>query len=390
MVRSGEGDRRFGALCETQLALLSQGLGALWSVVYGWEQEGNVSQWVPLAHYPPQGEVLAWGEMEEVRRSLVPGDPRLVLPLMLGDRVVGVLVTVRPDRPWGVEEMGQIRLIAQTLAIAWGLEEERHWYGLHWQEERQDRWREQERLRDLLHQLRNPLTALHTFGKLLLKRLAGEERQRVLVERMLQQGDRLQGLLRHFEMEDIRADGVAESLPSSPTSHFLLPSAIGSEGLEADQVAAVLLPLLHTAQAIAAEKDIDLGWGGTWRSLRCTAEGLTEVISNLLDNAVKYTPSGGRIAVRLDVTDGQRPGMGGIAIADTGYGIPPQDQDRIFERHYRGIQAQGDIPGTGLGLGIGRDLVTAMGGEITVISPNGNSSTYPGSTFTLWLPLGDR
>ena len=79
--------------------------------------------------------------------------------------------------------------------------------------------------------------------------------------------------------------------------------------------------------------------------------------------------------------------MLGVIIRDTGYGIPVKDQKSIFERHYRGVQAEGDIPGTGLGLAIAQELVTKMQGEIELISPNNFSEDNPGTTLIVWLPV---
>jgi signal transduction histidine kinase len=67
----------------------------------------------------------------------------------------------------------------------------------------------------------------------------------------------------------------------------------------------------------------------------------------------------------------------GIAIGDTGPGIPLADQAHIFERHYRGVQADGQTPGTGLGLAIVKDLITAMEGHIDIISPYSSTIGCP-------------
>jgi signal transduction histidine kinase len=121
---------------------------------------------------------------------------------------------------------------------------------------------------------------------------------------------------------------------------------------------------------------------------------LREVVNNLLDNGIKYTPNGGLVEVSIALETAKSSGTDWVtlAIADTGYGISGQDQGKIFERNYRGIQAEGPIGGTGLGLAIVADLVAQMGGKITVTSPNGLSPDpdQPGSTFTLWLRSGEQ
>jgi hypothetical protein len=111
------------------------------------------------------------------------------------------------------------------------------------------------------------------------------------------------------------------------------------------------------------------------------------VLSNLLDNALKYTPAGGQIYVQAGREQGH---FQGVAISDNGCGIPPEDLEHIFERHYRGVQRSSKIPGTGLGLAIAKELVEQMQGEIQVFSPaqinTGSVAGRVGTTFIVWLP----
>lgn len=106
---------------------------------------------------------------------------------------------------------------------------------------------------------------------------------------------------------------------------------------------------------------------------------LTQVVYNILDNALKYTPEGGLIRVRLI-----RSGRDAIlSIADNGPGIPKQDQPHIFDRFYRVDKARSrDTGGTGLGLSIVNQLVLMHGGTVSVQSEEGH-----GSTFTVELPI---
>ena len=106
---------------------------------------------------------------------------------------------------------------------------------------------------------------------------------------------------------------------------------------------------------------------------------LTQVVYNILDNAIKYTPEGGLIKVRLI-----RSGRDAIlSVSDNGPGIPKEDQPHIFDRFYRVDKARSrDTGGTGLGLSIVNQLVLMHGGSVSVQSEEGK-----GSTFTVELPI---
>ena len=104
---------------------------------------------------------------------------------------------------------------------------------------------------------------------------------------------------------------------------------------------------------------------------------IQRILSNLLDNALKYTPSGGAVKVSLFEKD-EREVV--LAVQDTGIGIPAGDLPHVFERFYRCDQSRSE-PGTGLGLSLARAFARAHQGDIAVASTPGQ-----GSTFTLILP----
>jgi signal transduction histidine kinase len=114
-------------------------------------------------------------------------------------------------------------------------------------------------------------------------------------------------------------------------------------------------------------------------TVRADSERLRQVIGNLLDNAIKYSPNGGRIALRTITRDGQ----GVIEVSDEGIGIPAGEQERIFEKFYRlDPSMTRGVGGSGLGLYIIRELIAHMQGEVIV-----ESQLDRGSTFTISLPL---
>ena len=114
--------------------------------------------------------------------------------------------------------------------------------------------------------------------------------------------------------------------------------------------------------------------------VRADREGLREILDNLLDNAIKYTPEGGNVSVNWR-SNGS---MAQIAVRDSGIGIRPEDQERIFERFYRVDKARSrELGGTGLGLSIVKHLAHSMNGTVAVESEVGK-----GSVFTVELPVG--
>lgn len=117
-------------------------------------------------------------------------------------------------------------------------------------------------------------------------------------------------------------------------------------------------------------------------SLEADPDRLRQVVANLIDNAIKYSPDGGRVKVTVS-SDGT---SGSIEVADQGLGIPEDEQKRVFEKFYRlDPSMTRGIGGSGLGLYISRELVKQMGGELSLVSRYGS-----GSTFTVTLPLATR
>jgi signal transduction histidine kinase len=112
--------------------------------------------------------------------------------------------------------------------------------------------------------------------------------------------------------------------------------------------------------------------------IRGDADRLRQVLMNLIDNAIKYSPSGGEVEVRAYGDDGRVR----IDVRDSGPGIAKDDQRLIFEKFGRVTGGGATKPGTGLGLFIARSIVEAHGGALDVVS-----SPDQGSTFTLELPL---
>lgn len=440
----------FIALCREQMALLAQGLGASLSIVYLTQElvetRTNEAKLTPVVVYPetavgqrermalPNNSLLLLTAAEDTSDAhrpsfgedttpppysqeeyLLSGN-QIVLPIIHEDVMMGLLVTHREDRTWNEQERSEIERIAQTLSLACILDQRRAWLQqqLHQQQILQEK--QQDLLDNLLHQFRNPLTALRTFGKLLLKRLRLGDANREVAASIVRESDRLQELLQQFEqvIDMTLADLEQSALPQNEvfveatvqqdtpivnctetlthpwrTKVALLSPAGGDKEAEC-AVADVLEPLLVSARAIAQERNLQLiaEIPPKLPPVRVHVKVLREVLSNIIDNALKYTPNGGKILVQAGQKEAN---FQGIAISDTGPGIPPQDLEHLGERHYRGVQARSEIPGTGLGLAIAKQLVEQMQGKIEVKSPASNSAITspdaPGTTFIIWLPV---
>jgi len=155
-------------------------------------------------------------------------------------------------------------------------------------------------------------------------------------------------------------------------------SGVEKPGRELVDIAALLRKACELFQPTAEDKNIKLtGLAPEHSELNGDPRMLQRMLSNILDNAVKYTPAGGRVDVSLTRND---PHDIAINVRDTGVGIAAADLGRIFERFYRCDRSRSE-PGTGLGLSLARAIARAHGGDITV-----TSELQRGSTFTITLP----
>ena len=143
-------------------------------------------------------------------------------------------------------------------------------------------------------------------------------------------------------------------------------------GAVAEKVLHMLSPVAQRA-GVALERELEEGC-----LVMCTGDDLYQIGFNLVENAIKYTPPGGRVLVRLCRLEGQVR----LQVRDTGVGIPEEDQDKVFDRFYRVDKARSRAAGgTGLGLSIVRDTVLRHGGRVSLSSVPGE-----GSLFTVSFP----
>jgi signal transduction histidine kinase len=135
------------------------------------------------------------------------------------------------------------------------------------------------------------------------------------------------------------------------------------------------------ASAVAAEKDVALEiTAGDGPLVQADGHRLAQLLDNLISNAVKFTPAGGRVTVTAS-HDGA---AWRIDVADSGIGIPPGERDQLFDRFFRASNARAaTLPGTGLGLSVVKTITDLHGGRVAVTSTLGS-----GTTFSVYLPTG--
>jgi phosphoserine phosphatase RsbU/P len=218
------------------------------------------------------------------------------------------------------------------------------------------------------HELRTPLTCIHQFVTILLDGLAGEVsgEQREHLTTILRSANQLTAMVRDL-LEATRAESGKIRLDTRCLS---IADVLGTAGAMMQATAREKRVRLQ----VAAEGSLPFVLGDTERIL--------EVLINLIDNAIKFTPAEGAVTVRAARMQSD-PEFIGITVTDTGQGITPESRHLIFERLYQDSHASDSSrKGLGLGLFIAKELVTLHGGKIWVTSEPGS-----GAVFTFTLPF---
>ena len=208
------------------------------------------------------------------------------------------------------------------------------------------------------HEFKTPLTAIQGFAETLLAGAMDDPQNRIrFLQIILDHSRRLARLTDDLlELSKMDADRVDLEVDRLSVSQFVQSC-------------------IETTQRSATEKNlrVSVNLKTSLPDIAADRRRLAEVLQNLLDNAVQYTPSGGRITVSAS-SEGDEVEF---TVSDTGIGIPKVDQPRIFERFYRvDVARSREVGGTGLGLSIAKHLIEAHGGRIWVESEVGQGSLF--------------
>jgi signal transduction histidine kinase len=331
---------------------------------------GGIPTLLPLGQWPENARRLtAVGSDSQLR---MPAEERRWLPLRDGPALLGALQVETRGTTWSplLQQRLQGVAVCLTEALRLDLEQQRLQRRVEAQEEQ---------LRLLVHQLRNPLTAVRTFGHLLLRRLKEDNDSRSLVEGLLAEERQLNKYVEAISAL-AQPDGLLPAA-STPDPLLLPPLLSGPQGVS---LADLLAPLLQRAEATATLQ------GRQWESPRALPEwrgegsSVAEILANLLENAFQYSVPGSPVGLHCSLASG---GLS-LTVWDGGEAIAEEERERIFERGVRGLQSQGK-PGTGLGLALARNLARHLGGDLELVIPPAlvdASLPSQGNAFQLTLP----
>lgn len=211
------------------------------------------------------------------------------------------------------------------------------------------------------HELRTPMASIYGFSELLLHRKFSDEKRRDLLETISRQATRMSTIIDELlDLARIEArrdkDFVRE-----PLDLLALVSQVATDYKPPEGRPAPVLDSCGRSPMVNADRGK-----------------LQQAVLNVLSNAYKYSPDGGAVDIRCQCASESH--RVGISIVDRGMGMTPEQVARVFERFYR-ADTSGQIPGTGLGMSIVKEIIELHGGQVEVSSQPG-----AGTTVTLWLP----
>jgi PAS domain S-box-containing protein len=290
----------------------------------------------------------------------------MILPLHTGGRLLGIIIlsSAESSRHYGPDDLTMAADLARRVSLA--IDNARLYHEAQKAIQMRDEF-----LSIAAHELKTPVTSLLAYAQVLHRRMVREqtasERDQRSVQVLVEQTERLSRLI-----------ALLLDLSRIESGHLITERRQVDIGALARKT---IEQLQSTLQADGSRHT--LTYAGAREPLTVLGDDLRleQVLQNLLQNAVKYSPDGGPIDVRVE----RRNEEVAIAIADHGMGIPAAAQAQLFQRFYRADNVDGrQIGGLGIGLYLVKEIVTHHGGRIEVASQEGQ-----GSTFTVYLPLAE-
>ena len=221
------------------------------------------------------------------------------------------------------------------------------------------------------HELRTPITTIKLYAELLQRH---PEKQKEYIATLTREASRQARLVEDI-LEISRIDAGRLEMNPRPTILSQLT-----------EVVVVNYQALAQERGLTLEhRPMNISGAGPGPVALVDQERMMQVLNNLVENAIRYTPAGGKVVISTGQKEAEGRVWATATLEDTGMGIPEDELPHIFERFFRGEQPRlMQLPGTGLGLAIVKEIVELHGGQITL-----ESHVEEGTTFTVWLPLAD-
>ena len=315
-----------------------------------------------LGQWPQSEKVLQPVETDTALRT--PSSNRRWYPLQEGSILLGVIRAERipseEEWPESLDQCLQSISISLANSLASELERKRLLDQL-------DDQKEQISL--MVHQLRNPLAALGTYAKLLLRKIGPDSEHKNLVKGLMNEQAQVNKYLSALDqLSQVKLPKVNDG-----SNRLLLPPLLSTE--TSISVKSLIEPLIERAKARAnlqGRKWSSPSAWPTWMESRPISEGvIAEIVANLLENAFRYSPPQSSIGIEVNEQ--------GICIWDEGIPINKEEREKIFEKGFRGESGL-QVSGSGIGLSLARDLARQIGGDLKLfVNPSQFQSSLPES-----------